>query len=190
MTNAGISTTTIPSLRSGRNPGPLPLWLALFAAVLATVLIVRSYSAFYQTSDEPAHIACGMQWLDRGTYLYEYEALNPPLARVATAVLPYLHGSRDLGPEDPWEEGNAILERGGYETTLRLARLGILPFFWLTGFLVWRFMSLRFDRWHAAAAVAMLALCPVVLGHSGLATTDAPLMAVYLGVRVFGRQFA
>ncbi len=171
-------------LAVSRQAGPhwsrwLPWSAATLAVLVATLLIVHSYSVFYQTYDEPAHVACGMEWLDRGTYLYE--ALHPPLARAATAILPYLHGSRDLGLQDMWDEGNGILEHGGeYETTLTLARLGILPFFWLTCFLVWRFMRARFGEWYGAVAVLLLAFCPVVLGHSSVATTDTPLMAMYL----------
>src|SRR5437899_1597339 len=54
----------------------------LFFALLAigTARIVSTYRVFSQTFDEPAHIACGMQWLDRGVYLYEPQ--HPPLARV------------------------------------------------------------------------------------------------------------
>jgi 4-amino-4-deoxy-L-arabinose transferase-like glycosyltransferase len=153
--------------------------MAALAVTLATILIAHTYFVFYQTFDEPAHIACGMEWLDRGTYLYE--ALHPPLARVATAILPYLYGSRDLGIPDMWKEGNGILEYGGsYQRTLTLARLGILPFFWLTCFLVWRFMRVRFGDWYAVVALVLLAFCPVVLGHSSVATTDTPLMAMYL----------
>lgn len=169
------------SSTSRQNPGQnrwLPWSVAALALTIATLLIAHTYSIFYQTFDEPAHIACGMEWLDRGTYFYE--ALHPPIARAATAVLPYLHGSRDLGIADMWDEGNGILEHGSYETTLTLARLGILPFFWLTCWLTWRFMARRFGDWHATVAVLLLAFCPVVLGNSGLATTDTPLMAMFL----------
>ncbi len=80
-----------------------------------------------------------------------------------------------------WAEGNEILEHNGeYQKNLTLARLGILPFFWLTCFLVWRFMAKQFSQAHAAIAVFFVAFCPVVLAHSGLATTDAPLMATFL----------
>src|SRR5208283_5175327 len=37
-----------------------------------------------------------------------------------------------------------------------------------------------FSDWHAAIAVFFVASCPVVLAHSSLATTDAPLMAMFL----------
>jgi len=45
---------------------------------------------FNQTYDEPAHIAAGLQWLDTGQYTYEPQ--HPPLARVMTALGPYLSG--------------------------------------------------------------------------------------------------
>ena len=153
--------------------------IALLSAVAGTALIVGTYSVFWQTYDEAAHVACGMEWLDHGTY--QLEALHPPLARVAVAMLPYLDGSRSQGIDNIWGEGNAVLEHGGrYQATLTLARLGVLPFFWLTCVLVWRFMAGAFSRWHAAIAVLLLAFCPVVLAHSAVAATDAPLMAMFL----------
>src|SRR5579872_1235237 len=60
--------------------------------VLATIRIVATYSVFNHTCDEPSHIACGMEWLERGTY--NFEAQHPPLARIFTALGPYLAGCR------------------------------------------------------------------------------------------------
>ena len=157
----------------------LPLFIALLSVIAATSLIAGTYSTFGQTYDEPAHLACGMEWLDHGTYTLE--PLHPPLARVATAIFPYLTGARSQGNDNFWTEGKAILEHNGeYQRTLTLARLGILPFFWLTCFLVWRFMAKAFSDWHAAIAVSFVAFCPVVLAHSSVAATDAPLMAMFL----------
>ncbi|MGC2108189.1 MAG: glycosyltransferase family 39 protein [Candidatus Korobacteraceae bacterium] len=167
------STRELRFLRS------LPLFVALLSVIVATTLIIGTYSVFGQTYDEPAHLACGMEWLDRGTY--SFEALHPPLARVAAALLPYLDGARSRQADSFWAEGNAILAHGGeYKKTLTLARLGILPFFWLSCFLVWRFMAKAFSGWHAAIAVLFVAFCPVVLAHSSVAATDAPLMAMFL----------
>ena len=164
---------------AARKPHIVPVLMALFSVAIATALIVGTYSVFSQTFDESAHLACGMEWLDRGTYTLE--ALHPPLARVAVAILPYLDGARSAGSSNLWAEGNAILERNGqYWKTLTLARLGILPFFWLACWLVWRFMARAFGPWHAALALVFVAFCPVVLGHSAVAATDAPLMAMFL----------
>src|SRR5205814_7070168 len=52
-----------------------PIFLALVA--LGTARIVATYSVYGHTYDEPDHIACGMEWLDRK--VYQYEAQHPPL---------------------------------------------------------------------------------------------------------------
>ena len=44
-----------------------------------TARIVATYPVFNHTFDEPAHLATGMEWLDRGTYTWEPQ--HPPLAR-------------------------------------------------------------------------------------------------------------
>jgi hypothetical protein len=41
---------------------------------------------YWYTVDEPAHIACGMEWLDRGAY--RLDSQHPPLALVAPAIGP------------------------------------------------------------------------------------------------------
>src|ERR1700689_161302 len=63
----------------------LAIFLALVA--IASARIITTYTVFNHTVDEPAHIACGMEWLDRGTY--HYEAQHPPLSRVMMAILPH-----------------------------------------------------------------------------------------------------
>lgn len=157
----------------------LPAAIALLSVAFGTLLIVRTYSVFSQVYDEPAHIAAGMEWLDRGTYTYD--ALHPPLARVAVAMGPYLAGSRSQGAPDMWSEGNAILDaQGRYQRTLTLARLGVLPFFWLSCFFLWNFVSRRWSPWHAALTILFLAYCPPVLANASVATTDLPLMAMFL----------
>lgn len=68
---------------------------AFLLAEIAVVRIVSTYHVFGQIFDEPAHIAAGMEWLDNGTYTYEY--LYPPFARVAVALGPFLSGLRNGG---------------------------------------------------------------------------------------------
>src|ERR1019366_5669058 len=117
--------------------------------------------------------------LDRGTYFRD--TLTPPLARVAIALGPYLAGSRSQGRSNVWDEGNAILEyQGHYQRTLTLARLGILPFFWLACFVLWRLVSRTYRYWHAALSVVLFSFCPLVLAHASLATIDMALTAMFL----------
>jgi hypothetical protein len=140
-------------------------------ACLATFAIVASYPVFSQMWDEPATLAAGMEWLSTGGY--HYEAQHPPLARVASALLPYLRGARTLGNRLIYDEGRALLGEGvHYRRTLFLARLGMLPFFWL--------MLVACARWGrriagdagAALAVLFVATNPNLLAHAGVAGTD------------------
>ena len=111
--------------------GETGAWIAVVLTLIASARIVSTYTVFNHTSDEPAHIACGMEWLDKG--VYRWEPHHPPLARVATALGPYLLGIRSQGtdPASPLamlHEGAAILYREHhYDLTLAVARLGILP---------------------------------------------------------------
>lgn len=153
--------------------------LVLFAAI-AVAGVVSTYSVFNQTWDEPMHVASGMEWLQYGTYTYE--DLHPPLARIAVAAGPYLSGirlsKRDQKPEEKWTQGNELFAaRGNYLHNLALARLGVLPFFFLALGIVWYWTRRLFGKWTAVAAAGLFTLLPPVLGHASLATTDLPLTA-------------
>jgi hypothetical protein len=151
---------------------------------LALVRVGSTYTVFNGTYDEPVHIACGMEWLQWGTYTCEPQ--HPPLARIAVALGPYLTGQRlasRLRPPDQrttslYEEGNAILySEGHYRSNLTWARLGTLPF--LVLLCVVTFLWAR--RWFSAAAgfwaVLLLVCTSPILGHAGLATNDVACAA-------------
>ncbi len=157
---------------------------ALVAA--AAIRIVSTYSVFNQTYDEPISIACGMEWLEHGTYRYDVK--HPPLGRIAAALPSYLAGARLTGLDPaagvPAEnadfigQGNALLNRGGaYWRNLALARAAVLPFFLLACGVVWAWTRWAAGRAAALAALALFIMIPAVLGHAGLAMTDVPLMA-------------
>ena len=59
------------------------MFIAAVLALAGAARIVLTYDVFNHTWDEPAHIAGGMELLDRGSYTYDYK--NPPLARVVLA---------------------------------------------------------------------------------------------------------
>ena len=156
-------------------------WLSprvLVAACLAigVARIVATYHVFNQTWDEPAHVAAGMQWLDRGRYTYE--PLHPPLARVMEALGPRLAGIRSAGQANVWLEGNAILYAGGrYDRNLALARLGVLPFFLLAALVVCAWAWRLGGAPAAVSAVLLFTTLPPVLAHAGIATTDMAVTA-------------
>jgi 4-amino-4-deoxy-L-arabinose transferase-like glycosyltransferase len=152
---------------------------AFYACVilaLGTLPIIGTYSVFSHTTDEPAHIAAGMELLGRGAFSYEQQ--HPPLARLAVAIGPYLLGARSHGATDIIDEGLAILyTSGGYLQTLRAARLGVLPFFVALVAITWAWAHRDFGTVAGAAAALLLVTTPPLLGHAGLATTDLPVAA-------------
>src|SRR5579864_2157886 len=85
-------------------------------SLIAIARLVGGYSVTSQAFDEPAHVAAGMEWLDRGTYIVD--PLHPPLARVAIAAPLYLAGLRFPGPasaqESYFQIGNGILYQSGH----------------------------------------------------------------------------
>jgi hypothetical protein len=153
------------------------IFLALVA--LASARIVSTFMVFNHTIDEPAHIACGMEWLDKGTY--HYEAQHPPLARVMTAMLPhYLLKAHSWDRPLMYNEGAAVLYTDNrYDATLALARLGILPFFWLACWVVYWWARRSFGDVTALFATVCFTFLPPALAHGGLATTDMALTATF-----------
>lgn len=146
-------------------------------AALGVARIGGVHAVYTQTYDEPVHIACGMELLQRGTF--EFEPLHPPLARTMAGLGPYLAGARLGSGTDPDQLGNAVLYDGHrYRQTLTLARLGILPFFLLATAAVFLWGRWRFDDEIAIYAILLLTTLPPILGHSSLATTDMALAAL------------
>lgn len=154
-------------------------WCAAAFVLLATLRIAAVYPVYNHTIDEPAHIACGMEWLSKRSY--KLEPQHPPLSRIFNAIGPYLAGSRSTGRDVIYKEGAAILTAAGdYQRRLTLARVGTLVFFWLACAALYWLVRLESGRAHAAAAVAVFTLIPGVLGHAGLATTDMALTGTFL----------
>jgi len=155
-------------------------WLTLALVALATVRIVSTYWTTSYVVDEPAHIACGMEWLEKHTYTYE--AQHPPLTRVMAALLPRLAGAHGWNRKDMTEEGIDIFSRDGrLDSMLALARAGELPFFWILCWVVYASTSwIAQARAPAVIAVFLLTMTPPILAHAGLATTDMGLTATFL----------
>ncbi|MFN7922458.1 MAG: phospholipid carrier-dependent glycosyltransferase [Bryobacteraceae bacterium] len=185
---SGGSAAAEPAARIAPRPDPLPRiesflerharWIALALVLIATARIIATYPVLSYTFDEPAHIAAGMEWLEKHGYTYEPQ--HPPLARVFTAILPRIAGFHGTGTSGIFNEGLAILGQG-MDRVLTLARAGMLPFFWLTCWVVFSFTRWISGRRPAALlALALTTVTPSVLAHAGLATTDMALTACLL----------
>jgi 4-amino-4-deoxy-L-arabinose transferase-like glycosyltransferase len=117
-----------------------------------------------------------MEWLAKGQYTIE--ALHPPLARVMTAIGPFLAGARPPASGTIWEQGLDELYQGHrYDLRLTLARAGILPFFWIASAVVYLWALRISGLLTAVFSVLVFTNTPAILAHSGLATTDMALTA-------------
>jgi hypothetical protein len=163
--------------------------LVFLLLAIAVVRIATTYRVLSQAVDEPATVAAGMEWLDTGTYVLD--PFHPPLARVASALGPYLAGLRlpamhVIQPgRNVFDIGDDILNSGGhYWRTLTLARIGMLPFFALGVLVV--FLWTREIAGNAAAvfAVLLFTTLPPVLAFAGFAYTDLPV-AVLIAASTF-----
>jgi len=166
------------------------LWnsVTILAVVLATAAIAATYPVLSQSYDEPLHLAGGVEWLQYGSLRLNTE--NPPLARVAIALGPFLAGGRlpDTAvwdprgptPPGPIPMGNQVLYRDAhYVRNLTQARIGVLPSFWLLAAVVWLWAGGRQDPLRGAIAVIAAVTVPSVLAHAGFATTDMPFVAMF-----------
>jgi hypothetical protein len=171
-------------------PRSRQLWngVTLLTVVLATAAIAATYPVLSQSYDEPLHLAGGVEWLQYGSLRLNTE--NPPLARVAIALGPFLAGGRlpdaavwdprGSNPPGPIPMGNQVLYRDDhYVRNLTQARLGVLPSFWLLAAVVWLWAGGRQDPLCGAVAVIAAITVPSVLAHAGFATTDVPFVAMF-----------
>jgi 4-amino-4-deoxy-L-arabinose transferase-like glycosyltransferase len=173
-----VDSTRI-SPRASRAKGSLSaaeLGILLLVVSVAVGRVASTYRVVSETFDEPAHIAAGMEWLDRGTFTYN--RMHPPLSRVPIALGPWLDGARATGAPDAFREGDGILHAGGdYYRTLALARMGVLPFLVLAICATWSLARRLYGPVPGLMAATGFSLLPPVLAHGGLATTDMAITA-------------
>src|SRR5436305_2990581 len=85
------------------------VWLAAIAVVIATgvVRIASTHHVFSEMLDEPAHIACGYDWL-KGVP-YTIDPTHPPLARALSALPAFFQQVPLSGDPNFIARGNGIL---------------------------------------------------------------------------------
>jgi hypothetical protein len=157
------------------------LVIVVLLALISIALwrIASTYAVLNHTYDEPAHIAVGLQYVDRGTY--PWDNTHPPM-RAVYGIGPYLMGIRAFGEADTpdwarptyfWDEGLRILYASGrYFETLTAARVAALPFFVLAVVLVFAWARSLAGPVAGLLAAMLLSTLPLALAHAGLATTD------------------
>jgi hypothetical protein len=159
-----------------------PGTLVCLLVALASARIVSTYKPLSHTTDEPAHLAAGMQYLETGKYLYEDQ--HPPLARVLGAAGLYLTGARFGNNPDMYVEGYHLLGYGHrYRRNLFYSRLAMLPLFWIAAAVVYRWTRRAAGPRSALFAILIFTSTPVALSASiEFASAPSLTRAVMLGV--------
>src|SRR5271169_437925 len=158
-------------------PAGWALCLTLFLGV-GIVRIVSTYHVFNHTIDEPSHLACGIEWWEKGTYTIE--AKHTPLARISIAFLPYMAGLRAPEQFTKWEDTYPILSADGhYWRNLTLARIGVLPYFVICALVVFFWTKRLYGPVAGLVAAGIFTMLPTILAHSAVATTDIAFTAMF-----------
>ncbi|HME34833.1 MAG TPA: hypothetical protein VKF84_06315 [Candidatus Sulfotelmatobacter sp.] len=154
-----------------------PVVVTGLLALIAVVRIISTYSLTSQAFDEPCHVAAAIELLDRHTYTLD--PIHPPLSRIAIGLPLYLAGERypNLSRTDHDitynDVGDAILyDSGHYLRNLKLARLGVLPFFFLATAIVFLWSRREYGDFAGVMSAALFTTLPNVLAFSSVAYTD------------------
>jgi hypothetical protein len=154
---------------------------ALLAGLLAVLLgrVAATWFVFNDTTDEQSHLVAGLEILENRRY--EVEEMHPPLARLVLAVVPYYRAGLRREGYFLWKGGAwSRRSEGFYWYTLVLARAGNLIFAAAAFLFVWLWASRLFGREAGLAACFLVACCPNLLAHAGVATLDMAAAATVL----------
>ena len=151
-------------------------WISLFVALLGATLVVHHMAGDAATTDEPVHIAAGVEIVRDGTGRWNPE--HPPLAK---ALAGFALTGLDVRPaDDPIANPShaALLmnflcaNRTPAETILFRARLPFVALFLALLAAVRREARRRFGAAAGGVALAFAALDPNLVAHAGVVHTD------------------
>ena len=177
--DVNVETNVAANSASGffSRPAGWALCLTLLLAV-GILRIVSTYHVFNHTIDEPSHLACGIEWWEKGVYTIETK--HTPLARISIAFLPHMAGVRGVGNPKNWTETYPILSADGhYWRNLTLARIGVLPFFVIVTLVAFFWTTRLYGAPAGLLAAGIMTFLPTILAHSAVATTDMALTAMF-----------
>lgn len=157
---------------------------------LACVVILTAHAAVAThalsqhslTVDEGGHLLSGLMALKHGDF--DIYNVNPPLVKMLAALPVLAMGAETpepqyhpswLGPHDRFAEMN----RDAYPRLVRAARLVIVAFSVLGGWIIYRWAASLFGHRSGLVALLLWCICPNVIGWSGVVTVD-------MGSTIFG----
>jgi hypothetical protein len=174
---------------------PPPFWTRNRTFVVAAALLALQGALAYgslvrenMTIDEPLHMAAGVSYWQQGTFRCYWH--NPPLLRLYGALPVVLSGPNTAGLYEksgwdliPWEIGHkfAALNAPRYFDLCQRARL-MMPVLLLAGGLLAFFWSRRlYGNAGGLVTLALWSVCPNLLAHGRLVTTDVGSLVLGLG---------
>jgi hypothetical protein len=160
---------------------------ALILIAIAAVRIAATYTTFSETIDEAAHYGAGLEIYAR--HQYTVQLLNPPLPRLAFAILPWLAGEKFDRIAPIYDHLPQVFQSPhGYRRTLALGRSGNLIFFIVAALATWMWARRETGDRAATAAILLFTTQPIILGYSGLMTHDtAAIAGVALAILALSR---
>ena len=168
--------------------------LAILVAALAVALVLARMAGDSPTSDEPVHIAAGVEILEQGTWTWNPE--KPPLTKAGAALgLLGLDLRPPAGPFDPSRRVPNLVEflssnSAPLARIVSLSRLFSVATFLLLLWGVRHEARARFGPLAGGAAMTLAAFEPTLQAHAGLVHTDLALTCFFvLSLRPLGRLF-
>jgi hypothetical protein len=137
--------------------------------LLGSVAIAATYTKLSYTADEVAHVYAGMEWWQKGTYTFE--PMHTPLTRIVQAA------PNHLFPAGAWAKSFSLPL---WQYKVVMPRLANLAFFLICGWLVFHWSRTLFGYHAGLWSLLLYVSSPIVLGHSGVATTDMGYTAMFL----------
>lgn len=154
------------------------IFIVSLILLFSSFLTVKNSLNNSYTADEPLHIATGLEIYQTGKYTLELQ--HPPVARAAIAFVPWLYGYSYVPGELLLDTGKKTLYQGDVDDLITKARLGVLPFLWLLLIFVYLWANKLAGSLAAYTSLILVATCPPILAHAGLATLDVAAAAFVL----------
>jgi 4-amino-4-deoxy-L-arabinose transferase-like glycosyltransferase len=137
--------------------------------LLGAIVIISTTTQLSYTPDELPHVHAGMEWWQKGTYTFE--PMHTPLTRIVQAAPNYWLLSKNLAQ---------IFSMNHLELRMVMPRVANVIFFLICGGLVFYWSRALFGYNAGFASLLFYVTTPIVLGHTGLATTDMGYTAMFL----------
>ena len=168
--------------------------------ISATIIAIASVWNDSPVVDEIPHIGAGYSYVVQRSYQFNPE--HPPLAKdlAGLALLPLNLNQSAFAqkysanwPTDvngQWNFGRAFIFNSGNNaiTLIRVAKLPMLLFFIISGWLIFIWTRKLYGSWAGLLALFLFSFTPTIIAHSRLVTTDmAALFGIVLSTYFFVR---